>query len=62
MRTSLIQEAISKKADRLQRQEKYLNFKYQIHDSVEIRGQGIFFRDPMNPAVRLNGNGLLPLG
>jgi hypothetical protein len=28
---------------------------------IIIRGQGIFFRDPMNTAVLLNGNGRLPL-
>jgi hypothetical protein len=35
---------------------------YQIHDSAEIRGQGIFFRDQMNTAMLLNGQGHLPLG
>jgi hypothetical protein len=35
--------AILKKADRLQWQEKHLNFKYQINDYAEISGQGIFF-------------------
>jgi hypothetical protein len=57
-----ILEAISKKADRLQWQEKDLNFENQIHDTAKIRDQGIFFRDQINPAVLLNGNGLLPLG
>jgi hypothetical protein len=41
--------------------KKNLNFKYQIHDCAEIRGQGIFFHEQINTAVLLNGKGLLPL-
>jgi hypothetical protein len=55
-------ESISKKADRLQWQEKHLNFKYQMYDCAEIRGQSIFFRDQINTALLLNGQGHLPLG
>jgi hypothetical protein len=57
----ILLEAISKKADRLQWQKKDLNFKYQIHDTAKISGQGIFFRDQINTAVLLNSKGLVPL-